>query len=31
MLSRRQAVLGLVLIALGAGGYALWRSKESAT
>jgi HlyD family secretion protein len=31
MLSRRLAVLGLVLIALGAGGYALWRSKESAT
>jgi len=31
MLSRRQAVLGLVLIALGAGGYALWRSKETAT
>jgi HlyD family secretion protein len=31
MLRRRQAVLGLVLIALGAGGYALWRSKESAT
>jgi HlyD family secretion protein len=31
MLSRRQAVFGLVLIALGAGGYALWRSKDSAT
>ena len=31
MLSRRLAVLGLVLIALGAGGYALWRSKETAT
>src|SRR6266568_181222 len=31
MLSRRQAVLGLILIAFGAGGYALWRSKESAT
>jgi HlyD family secretion protein len=32
MLSRsRQAVLGLVLIALGAGGYALWHSKETAT
>jgi HlyD family secretion protein len=31
MLSRRQAVFGLVLIALGAGGYALWRSKETAT
>ena len=31
MLSRRQAVLGLVLIALGSGGYALWHSKETAT
>lgn len=31
MLSRRQVMLGLVLIALGAGGYALWRSKETAT
>jgi HlyD family secretion protein len=31
MLSRTQAVLGLVLIALGAGGYALWHSKETAT
>jgi HlyD family secretion protein len=31
MLSRRLAVLGLVFIALGAGGYALWRSKETAT
>ena len=31
MLSRRQAVLGLVLIALGIGGYVLWRSKENAT
>ena len=31
MLSRKQAVLGLVLIALGAGGYTLWRSKDSAT
>ena len=31
MLSRKQVVLGLVLIALGAGGYALWRSKETAT
>jgi HlyD family secretion protein len=32
MLSRsRQAVFGLVLIALGAGGYALWRGKDSAT
>src|ERR1700745_4515881 len=31
MLSRRLAVLGFVLIALGAGGYALWRSKDSAT
>jgi HlyD family secretion protein len=31
MLSRRLAVLGFVLIALGAGGYALWRSKETAT
>jgi HlyD family secretion protein len=30
MLSRTQAVLGLVLIALGAGGYALWHSKETA-
>jgi HlyD family secretion protein len=30
MLSRRQAVLGLILIALGAGGYALWRGKETA-
>jgi HlyD family secretion protein len=30
MLSRRLAVLGLILIALGAGGYALWRSKETA-
>jgi HlyD family secretion protein len=31
MLNRRHVVLGLVLIALGAGGYALWRSKETAT
>jgi HlyD family secretion protein len=31
MLSRRLAVFGLVLIALGAGGYALWRGKDSAT
>ena len=31
MLSRRLVVFGLVLIALGAGGYALWRSKDSAT
>ena len=31
MLSRRQAVLGLVLIALGIGGYVLWHSKENAT
>ena len=31
MLSRKQVVLGLVLIALGAGGYALWHSKETAT
>ena len=31
MLSRRLAVFGLVLIALGAGGYTLWRSKETAT
>ena len=31
MLSRRLAVFGLVLIALGAGGYALWRSDDSAT
>jgi HlyD family secretion protein len=31
MLSRKQVVLGLVLIALGAGGYTLWRSKETAT
>ena len=31
MLSHTQAVLGLVLIALGAGGYALWHSKETAT
>ena len=30
MLSRRLAVLGLILIALGLGGYALWRSKETA-
>src|SRR5262249_41892622 len=31
MLSRRQAVLGgLILIALGASGDALWRSKDSA-
>jgi HlyD family secretion protein len=30
MLSRRQAVLGLILIALCAGGYALWRSEETA-
>jgi HlyD family secretion protein len=30
MLSRRQALLGLILIALCAGGYALWRSKETA-
>src|ERR1700756_5297566 len=31
MLSRRLAVFGLILIALGAGGYALWRGKDSAT
>src|SRR5215472_8174392 len=31
MLNRRLAVLGLVLIAFGAGGYALWRSKDNAT
>jgi HlyD family secretion protein len=31
MLSRKQVVLGLVLIALGAGGYTLWHSKETAT
>lgn len=31
MLSRRLAVFGLVLIALGAGGYALWRGKDGAT
>ena len=31
MLIRRQAVLGLVLIALGIGGYVLWHSKENAT
>jgi HlyD family secretion protein len=31
MLSRRLAVLGLILIALGASGYALWRSKDNAT
>ena len=31
MLSHTQAVLGLVLIALSAGGYALWHSKETAT
>jgi HlyD family secretion protein len=31
MPSRSLAVLGLVLIALGAGGYALWHSKETAT
>ena len=31
MLSRKPAVLGLVLIALGAGGYAPWRNKETAT
>jgi HlyD family secretion protein len=31
MLSRRLAAFGLVLIALGAGGYALWRSKDSTT
>jgi HlyD family secretion protein len=31
MLSRTLVVLGLVLIALGAGGYALWRSNENAT
>jgi HlyD family secretion protein len=31
MLSRTQGVLGLVLVALGAGGYALWHSKETAT
>ena len=31
MLSRRQAVLGLVLIALGIGGYVLWRGKETTT
>lgn len=31
MLSLRLAVFGLVLIALGAGGYAVWRSKDSPT
>jgi HlyD family secretion protein len=31
MLSRRQALLGLILIALSAGGYALWRSENSET
>jgi HlyD family secretion protein len=31
MLSRRSAVFGLVLIALGSGGYAIWQSKDSAT
>src|SRR5262249_26049520 len=31
MLSRRQVVLGFALIALGAGGYALLHSKETAT
>ena len=31
MLSRTQAALGLILIALGAGGYTLWRGKETAT
>ena len=31
MLSRRLAVFGLVLIALGAGGYAVWRSIDSPT
>jgi HlyD family secretion protein len=31
MLSGREVVLGLVLIALGAGGYALWRSEDNAT
>ena len=31
MLSRKQAVLCLTLIALGAGGYMLWGSKDSAT
>jgi HlyD family secretion protein len=31
MLSRRLAVFGLVLIALGAGGYGLWRSEDGAT
>jgi HlyD family secretion protein len=31
MLSRRLALFGVVLIALGAGGYALWPSKNSAT
>jgi len=30
MLSRRPAALGLVLIALAAGGYLLWRGKETA-
>jgi HlyD family secretion protein len=31
MLSLRLAIFGLVLIALGAGGYAVWRSKDSPT
>ena len=31
MLSRRLVVLGFVLIALGAGGYALWPGQDSAT
>ena len=31
MLSRRLTVLGLVLIALGAGGYALWRCEDGVT
>src|SRR5215472_16728756 len=30
MLSRRQAALGLILIAVAAGGYLLWRGKETA-
>jgi HlyD family secretion protein len=30
MLSRRQAALGLILIVLAAGGYLLWRGKETA-
>ena len=31
MLSRGLIVFGVVLIALGAGGYALWHSKDSTT